>query len=160
MQYNVIDDDTPGFLRHAQLDMVEYKMYRVYTKTETAGTDEAFVEEVPLNRNSLKSEDVFVVDGNESLFIWIGSKSNREEKYEGNKLLQKIDSGRNYLPLQYTIYEDEGGKSEDGFYELMAKLEKSGPVLSVEDQREATYVPQESQTALCEFAEYIHQGQQ
>lgn len=144
---DVKDGDTPGFLKHAKLDMVDYKLFRVYTKKETATFDEAFVEEVGLAKKNLKSGDVYVLDGNESIFMWVGEKANREEKFKGQKLMQKIDSGRNYLPLQYTIYENEGGKSEKAFYEFLTLAAKSGPVVSVEDQRELEYRPEESITA-------------
>lgn len=143
----VKDGDTPGFLKNAELDIVVYKLYRVYTKNETDKIDDAFVEEVPLTKKSLKSDDVYVLDGNENIYMWVGEKANREEKFEGQKLMQKIDSGRHYLPLQYTIYEKEGGKSEKAFYEFVEKAGKMGPVVSVEDQRELKYRPEESMTA-------------
>ena len=119
----------------------------VYTKKETDKIDDAYVEEVPLTKKSLKSEDVYVLDGNENVYLWVGEKSNREEKFEGQKLMQKIDSGRHYLPLQYTIYENEGGKTEKAFYEFVEKAGKMGPVVSVEDQRELKYRPEASMTA-------------
>ncbi|MHA2089380.1 MAG: hypothetical protein ACW98K_00865 [Candidatus Kariarchaeaceae archaeon] len=143
----VKDGDTPGFLRHAELDMVEYKLFRVYTKEETTSFDEAFTEEVPLKRESLNSNDVFILDGNDVIYTWIGLNANREERVEGQKVMQKIDSGRQFLPMQYTVYEGEGGKSEQTFYDfLKIAAMTEGPVLSVEDQRELEYVPEEAQT--------------
>lgn len=142
-ELNVIDADTPGFLVAAELDMVEYKLFRVYTKAETDEVDEVFTEEVPLDRGSLKSEDVFVLDGNDNIYAWIGKDANREERFGGQKLMQAIDSERNYTPLTYEIYEGEGGKSEQGFYDFLEKAKTSGPVLSVEDQREAQYAVSE-----------------
>jgi hypothetical protein len=147
IQVSVLDGDTPGFLTHAELDTVEYKLWRVYTKEETATMDQAYSEEVNLSRDSLKSEDVFVLDGNDNIYLWVGEKANREEKFEGQKLMQKIDSGRSYLPLQYTIYENEGSKSEKAFYDFLGKAKGAGPVVSVEDQRELKYKPEESKTA-------------
>lgn len=147
IQISVKDGDTPGFLTHAELDTVEYKLFRVYTKEETASFDDAFTEEVALSKDSLKSEDVFVLDGNANVYLWVGEKANREEKFEGQKMMQKIDSDRSFLPLQYTIYENEGTKSEKAFYDFLSKAASSGPVVSVEDQRELAYKPQESTTA-------------
>lgn len=147
VEFTVIDDDTPGFLRKAELDIVHYKLFRVYTKQETSQADEVFVEEVPITKSSLKSEDVFMMDGNGDLFLWIGKGANREEKFEGQKLMQKVDSTRSYLPIQYTIYEGEGGKSETGFYKFLEKAASAGPVISVEDERELAYKPEESKTA-------------
>ena len=45
------------------------------------------------------------------------------------------------------VYEGEGSKSEKAFYELLSKAKGAGPVVSVEDQRELKYRPEESQTA-------------
>ncbi len=142
IKINVIDADTPGFLLDVELDMVEYKLYRVYTKEDTIGFDEAFIEEVELERASLKSEDVFVLDGNDALYVWIGSKAIREEKVEAQKMMRKIDADRHYLALQYTIYEGEASKSEFAFYDFLLKIKDAGPVVSVEDQRELEYVPE------------------
>ena len=135
-EITVIDDDTPGFLKAAELDMVEYKLFRVYTKQETDQVDETFTEEVKLEKDSLKSDDVFVLDMNENIYVWIGKDANREEKFSGQKLAQSIDQTRNYIPLTYTIYEGDNDKSEKSFYELLEKAKNSGPVLSVEDKRE------------------------
>ncbi len=139
---NVIDGDTPGFLKHAELDMVEYKLYRLFTKKETKDFDDVTIKEVPMKKSSLDSNDVFVLDGNENIFLWIGKNANREEKFEGQKLMQKIDAKRHYIPLQYTIYEGENSKSEKAFYDMIDIAAKSGPVLSVEDKREAKYRPE------------------
>ncbi len=147
LSFKVIDGDTPGFLVPAELDMVQLKMFRVFTKEETVNWDEAEIEEVPLDKSSLNSNDVFVVDGNEVIFVWIGKNASREERFQGQKLMQKIDSGRNYLPVQVTIYEGEGSKAEKAFFEFLEKAKGQGPQLSVEDQREATYKPEEYKTA-------------
>jgi len=143
VNFTVKDGDTPGFLKRAELDIVKFKLFRVYIKKDTASIDDAEIEEVKLNKKSLSSNDVFVLDGNDELYMWIGKEAQREEKFEGQKLMQKIDSERNYLPLTYTIYEGEGGKSEKGFYELIGKLAEQGSAISVEDQRELGYRPED-----------------
>jgi len=142
INYKVVDGDTPGFLVGAELDVVNYKMYRIAITEDTEAIDTAETEEVPLSKSSLNSNDVFVVDGNEKVFTWIGKNAQREEKFTAQKLIQKIDSERNYLPLTYTIYEGEGGKSETGFYELIGKLQKKGSDISIEDRRELEYRPE------------------
>ena len=147
LKINVIDADTPGFLLDVELDMVEYKLYRVYTKEDTISFDEAFIEEVELDRQSLKSEDVFVLDGNDALYVWIGNKASREEKVEAQKMMRKIDADRHYLALQYTVYEGEASKSEFAFYDFLLKIKDAGPVVSVEDQRELEYVPEAAEAA-------------
>lgn len=147
LKFKIEDGDTPGFLRHAELDMVNYKLFRVYTQEETSSIDSAMVEEVPLDKKSLNSNDVFLLDGNENIYLWVGKNANREERYTGQKLMQKIDSERNYLPLQYTIYEGDQGKSETAFYDFIKKAAKSGPVVSVEDKRELQYKPEKAKSS-------------
>lgn len=146
IKFNVVDGDTPGFLVHAELDIVDFKMFRVFIKEDTAALDDAFVEEVPLARSSLNSEDVYVVDGNEKIYMWVGEKSQREERFEAQKVMQAIDSERNYLPLTYTIYEGEGGKSETGFYSMIEELAKKGSDVSIEDRRELEFRPEGGET--------------
>lgn len=147
ISFTVEDGDTPGFLRPAELDLVEFKMFRVFVDKETPNWDEAEVEEVKLDKSSLSSDDVFVVDGNEVIYTWIGKNAAREEKFAGQKLMQKIDADRNYLPVQVTIVEGEGTKAEKAFLKLLDELKGKGPQLSVEDQREATYKPENYKTA-------------
>ncbi len=147
LSFTVVDGDTPGFLVPAKLDMVEFKMYRVHSAAETPNWDDAEVMEVPLDRKSLKSNDVFVIDGNEVIYCWIGKGASREERFEGQKLLQKIDADRQYLPIQVTITEGEGTKAEKAFYKFLDEIKGKGPELSVEDKREATYKPDKYKTA-------------
>jgi hypothetical protein len=146
LEFTVIDGDTPGFLVHAELDIVDFKMFRVFIKEDTEALDDTSVEEVPLKRGSLKSEDVFVVDGNESIYMWVGEKSQREESFGAQKVMQTIDSERNYLPLTYTIYEGEGGKSEEAFYKMIGDLAERGSDVSVEDKRELEFRPEGGET--------------
>ncbi len=142
IEFTIAEGDTPGFLRNVELDMVTYKMFKVHTPKQTSSIDEAQVVEVPLSRSSLKSDDVFIVDGNSQLYCWVGKNANREERFQGQKLLQKLDSERNYLPLQYTIYEGEGTKSEKSFYEALITLSKKKSDVSIEDKRELGYKPE------------------
>ena len=147
---NVIDDDTPGFLKKAELDVVEYKLFKVYIKEDTSGFDDAIVEPVDISRKSLTSDDVYVLDSNGAIYCWIGKNSQLEEKRMGQKIMNKIDSERQYLPLQYTITEGEESKSERSFYELLNKIESMDKsertTVSIEDQRELKYVPEEAKT--------------
>ena len=137
ISFEVVDADTPGFLRHAKLDMVEYKLFKIEADKQTRILDEATVKEVPLSKESLDSDDVFVLDGNEVIFVWFGKKCNVEERRGGNKLAQLIDKERHRFPVVYYVEEGSGGKTEKAFYELLEKLShSSGRVVSVEDSRE------------------------
>ena len=135
----VVDGNTPGFLTDAPLDMVTPKLYRVFTKAETRQFDETFTEEVPLDRSSLRSDDVFVLDANEVIYVWIGKDSEIEEKFSAQKFAQLIDSSRSYLPLSYSIYEGEDSGAEEKFFELLEKAKLAGASVSIEDRREADY---------------------
>ena len=147
---NVVNDDTPGFLTKAELDYVEYKLWRVYTEVETEMHDETTAKEVEISRKSLDSGDTFVLDGNGVIYCWIGKESNMEEKLSGQKLMQKIDADRNYTPIQYTIYEGDDDNWEEAFYKLLDNIEAMAPEkrveISVEDQRELVYVAEEAKS--------------
>ncbi len=140
VKFRVVDADTPGFLRHAKLDMVEYKMYKVEADKQTRYFDKATVKEVPISQDSLESDDVFVLDGNDVIYVWFGKNCNIEERREGSKLAQLIDKEKHRFPVVYYVEEGEGGKREKAFYELLDKLsEIKDSVVSVEDSREMKY---------------------
>ena len=147
ISFEVKDGDTPGFLKAAELDIVEFKMYKVEADKQTRSLDDATLKEVPLHRKYLDSDDVFVVDANEMIFVWFGKECNIEERRGGNKLAQKIDVERHRQPVVYYIEEGQGGKIERSFYELLDKIQgKSHQEVSVEDKREQKYAVKEYDT--------------
>ena len=122
-EFEIKSGDTPGFLRHVEINAedISYAMYRVYDADISDGSsfDDIVNENVVLSKDSLKSDDVFVLDAYHSLFVWIGANSQVGEKVAGNRLARKFDVDRARTPMIYTIREGEEPK---GFFDLLDSL--------------------------------------
>lgn len=70
------------------------------------------LNEVPYARNSLKSEDSFLVDRGDAIIIWIGSKASKNEKryarFFANKYIS-TESRNSQMPV-YITTEDKAGE--------------------------------------------------
>ena len=75
-------------------------------------------KQVPINKNSINSGDVYLFDLGLKLFNWRGNKSNGFEKFHGLVLSEKIKAKRNYKINIITI--DEGINSK---YNIEAQKE-------------------------------------
>lgn len=122
-EFNIKAGNTPGFLRHVEINAgdISYAMYRVYDADISDGSsfDDIVNENVVLSKDSLKSDDVFVLDAYHSLFVWIGANSQVGEKVAGNRLARKFDVDRARTPMIYTIRE---GEEPEGFFDLLDSL--------------------------------------
>ncbi len=87
--FRLTDEDTEGILKKVHLETHEYKLWKVH-RTE----DETFFAEVPLSRNSLKSDDVFILDTWDDIFIWRGKEASAREKFDANILARRYDAER------------------------------------------------------------------
>ncbi|MHA1973030.1 MAG: hypothetical protein ACTSW1_08560 [Candidatus Hodarchaeales archaeon] len=128
VNFTVITGDTPGFLKHIEIkDNVSYALYRVrdIDLTDGSSSDDIVIENVPLKRESFKSEDVFVLDAYQDLYVWIGASSQVGEKAAGNRLVRKLDVDRARNPMVYNIGE---GYEPEGFWDMVEKLAKSGKI--------------------------------
>ncbi|OLS25976.1 MAG: hypothetical protein HeimC3_12500 [Candidatus Heimdallarchaeota archaeon LC_3] len=136
VDFSVVEGDTPGFLKHVEVNFqdVDYEMYRVYDTdlSDGSSSDDIEIDPVPLSKNSLKSEDVFVIDGWNDIYVWIGSKSQVGEKAAGNRLARKLDTERKRTPMVYTVNE---GLEPNGFFEFLEKLEQEDPKKQMKDDR-------------------------
>ncbi|MFX0212180.1 MAG: hypothetical protein ACFFDT_39770 [Candidatus Hodarchaeota archaeon] len=120
--FRVIVGDTPGFLKHIDTSpQYDYKLYHVKDVdiADGSSTDDVSISEVPISKDSLNSDDVFVLDGGMDLYVWIGKDCQVGEKAAGNRLARKLDVERKRTPMIYTVIE---GEEPPGFYELLAKL--------------------------------------
>ncbi len=126
VKYKVIEGDTPGFLKHVEINAVdvEYGLFRVYDAdiTDGSSSDDIVVEQKPIKKAELKSDDVFVLDGFQDLFVWIGKNSQVGEKVAGQRLARKFDVERKRTPMVYTIRE---GEEPPEFFELLDQLSKT-----------------------------------
>jgi hypothetical protein len=87
--FKLTDEDTEGILRKVHLETHEYKLWKVHH----VGS-ETFFAEVPLSRNSLKSDDVFLLDTWDDIWVWRGKSASAREKFDGNILARRYDAER------------------------------------------------------------------
>eukprot|EP01101_Sappina_pedata_P007814 TRINITY_DN41_c0_g1_i1.p1 TRINITY_DN41_c0_g1~~TRINITY_DN41_c0_g1_i1.p1 ORF type:complete len:364 (+),score=169.67 TRINITY_DN41_c0_g1_i1:38-1093(+) len=73
--------------------------------------------EVKLARESLCSDDVFVLDNGLQLFQWNGKSSNAGEKTKGGAILRQIREERNFKPEDPIIIEE--GEDNDQFWAIL-----------------------------------------
>jgi len=87
--FQLTDEDTEGLLKKIHLETHEYKLWRVHR----AG-DETFFAEVPVNKDSLKTDDVFILDTWDDIFVWRGKGASSREKFDGTILARRYDAER------------------------------------------------------------------
>ena len=87
--YRLTDEDTEGILKKVALETHEFKLWRVHREG-----DETFFAEVPLKRDSLRTDDVFILDTWEDIYIWRGKEASAREKFDGNILARRYDAER------------------------------------------------------------------
>jgi gelsolin len=87
--FKLTDEDTEGILRKVHLETHEYKLWKVHHEG-----DETFFAEVPLNKSSLKSDDVFILDTWDDIWVWRGKNASAREKFDGNILARRYDAER------------------------------------------------------------------
>jgi hypothetical protein len=127
--FSVITGDTPGFLKHVEVNKedVSYALYRIRDTdlTDGSSSDDLVIETVPLVKEALLTDDVFVLDAYNDLYVWVGANSQVGEKAAGNRLVRKLDVDRERNPMVYTINE---GYEPKGFFELISNLTKSDSI--------------------------------
>lgn len=87
--FRLTDEDTEGILKKVHLETHEYKLWRVHREG-----DETFFAEVPVNKDSLKTDDVFILDTWDDIFVWRGKGASSREKFDGNILARRYDAER------------------------------------------------------------------
>ncbi|MFQ5978993.1 MAG: hypothetical protein ACE5OZ_12780 [Candidatus Heimdallarchaeota archaeon] len=127
IEFSVKEGDTPGFLKHIDTSKkITYNLFHVYDAdiTDGSSSDDIEIKAVPLSRNSLKSDDVYVLDGGDDIYVWIGKNCQVGEKVAGNRLARKLDVERKRTPMVYAINE---GEEPQGFYEMLEKAARDAP---------------------------------
>ena len=87
--FEITDQDTAGMLRKVRLEKHEHKLWRVHRKG-----DETYFAEVPLDRASLDTGDVFVLDAWDDIYVWRGKEATAREKFDGNIIARRYDAER------------------------------------------------------------------
>lgn len=104
--FRLTDEDTEGILRKVHLETHEYKLWRVHREG-----DETFFAEVPMNKDSLKTDDVFILDTWDDIFVWRGKSASAREKFDGNLLARRYDAER--VGVQEIEIIEEGDEPEE-----------------------------------------------
>lgn len=87
--FHLTDEDTEGILKKVQLETHEHKLWRVHREG-----DDTYFAEVPVTRESLKSDDVFLLDAWDDIYVWRGTEASAREKFDGTILARQYDAER------------------------------------------------------------------
>lgn len=116
IDFEVVEGDTLGFLK--SIDIKYEKDFRLLQIKEDDKGD-IIVSELPVEHKHFQSDDAFVLDAFNILYIWIGKDSQVKEKYEAGRITRQLEVERKRAPIIYVIEEEN---EPDGFRELIFKL--------------------------------------
>ncbi len=102
----ITDQDTEGILKKVVLETHEFKLFRL----NIVGGVHLFIE-VPRNRESLKSDDVYILDTFDRIYIWRGSSSTGREKFHAMLIARRYDYER--AGAQHIILVEEGEETKE-----------------------------------------------
>ncbi len=102
----ITDEDTEGILRKVHLEKKEYKLFHIKEVN-----DEIFFTEVEKSKDSLNSDDVFLLDTFDKIYVWRGKNSTGMEKFQGTFFARRYDEER--AGVQELILVEEGNEPED-----------------------------------------------
>jgi len=114
-QVKVTDQDTEGILQRVFLKRREFKLFRVHVE----GDINLFLE-VPRQRSSLTSDDVYLLDTFNKIYLWHGKKASSWEKHTAMAIAQRYDAER--AGAQKIIVVDEGREPKD-FLEALQRAD-------------------------------------
>ena len=85
----ITDQDTEGILKRVALKKREFKLFRVHIEK-----DLNLYYEVDRSKDSLASDDVFLLDTYKKIFIWRGKASSAFERWEAMRIAERYDAER------------------------------------------------------------------
>eukprot|EP01136_Pigoraptor_vietnamica_P025376 Opistho-1_new@79346 len=94
------------------------------------GKKTILVREVALERASLNSGDVFILDAGMKIYQWNGGKSSGKERQKGAELCRAIDDERKGIPTVHVMEEGDKDKEFEAFWKTLGG---EGPVKSAEE---------------------------
>ena len=116
LDFEVVEGDTLGFLKSIDTKYEkDFKLLQIKENDE----GEIIVSELPVEHKHFQSDDAFVLDAFNILYIWIGKDSQVKEKYEAGRITRQLEVERKRDPIIYVIEEEN---EPDGFRELIFKL--------------------------------------
>jgi len=107
----VTNQDTEGILKRIALKQHEFKLFRVHIEEELN-----MYYEVERSKDSLASDDVFLLDTYNTIYIWRGQKSTAFERWEAMRIAEGYDAQRS--GHQEVIIIEEGEEHKE-FFKLL-----------------------------------------
>ena len=104
--FRLTDEDTAGILRKVQLEKHEYKLWRL-----SGDVGDSFYVEVPKKKESLDSEDVFILDLWNKIYVWRGKKATARERFDATIVARSYDAER--VGVQDVEVIDEGEETDE-----------------------------------------------
>jgi hypothetical protein len=105
-------DVAESILSHYEKPVHEPILFRVSSEEYETINDIQYIQ-VPLSKDSLDSEDVFLLDDrtNDKCYVWVGKDATVREKVVAGRISRKFDVER--AGVQYEIFVEEGDEPED-----------------------------------------------
>ncbi|MFW9934135.1 MAG: hypothetical protein ACFFDU_01215 [Candidatus Thorarchaeota archaeon] len=103
---NITDQDTEGILKKVILEKHEFKLFRL----NIVGGVHLFIE-VPRKKDSLKSDDVYILDTFDKIYLWRGSSSTGREKFHAMLIARRYDYER--AGAQQIVLVEEGEETKE-----------------------------------------------
>ena len=112
--FQLTNQNTQGILQRVHLETHEYKLWRIHHEE-----DETLFVEVPVTRESLRSDDCYILDAWEDFFVWRGKDSSAREKFDATMIARRYDAER--VGTQEMELIEEGSEPEEFFNALEEK---------------------------------------
>ncbi len=125
IDFKVEHGDTPGFLKH--IDTKKQKDFRLL-HIEQSEDGSLVTKEIPIDYKLFESDDAFILDAYDEIYVWLGKNSQVKEKYEAGRISRELDVERKRVPLIFTIEEEN---EPPNFKELVAKIARKDGVLEM-----------------------------
>eukprot|EP01129_Flabellula_baltica_P012085 TRINITY_DN53_c0_g1_i2.p1 TRINITY_DN53_c0_g1~~TRINITY_DN53_c0_g1_i2.p1 ORF type:complete len:383 (+),score=117.02 TRINITY_DN53_c0_g1_i2:33-1151(+) len=89
--------------------------HKLYRLSDASGTLQfEFVAEGKLDRTSLDSNDVFIIDAQHVIYVWIGTEASEQEKGNALGIAQTyINENHDGLPLAITLLQERGVSNDE-----------------------------------------------
>lgn len=109
----ITEQDTEGILKRVALKQREFKLFRVHIEE-----DLNLYYEVDRTKDSLATDDVFLLDTYNKIYIWRGRESTAFERWEAMRISEDYDAQR--AGHQEVIIVEEGEEPKE-FFKLLGK---------------------------------------
>lgn len=107
----IVDKDlAKSILKKVEVEKHEPVMYKISAEEYEKLEDVKFVQ-VPLSKESLSSDDVFLIDTWDKIYIWQGKNASVKEKVAGGRIARMFDAER--AGVQKEIFVEEGDEPEE-----------------------------------------------